>query len=227
MAVARRTDNVVIAQRVHVPSRTDDYLANVKRVLSSPGWANVTTDKLSLDDGDNTFYVLIDEAGRAYIAVASKSYPARHIYDSPDGRNQGFLGAVQRGFLSNYGDSTLTCGPDGYTSRAKSMLKELCDRYNNLRDIDKISKVQAQVADVTGIMQENIKLVMERGDRVDQLEERTQALNEQAGRFEKSSTTLKKTMRCRSWKLTAAITAVVLVVLAIIIIIIVEENKKD
>lgn len=41
---------------------------------------------------DNTFYVLIDDAGRTFIAVASKAYPSRHIYDSTDGRTEGFLG---------------------------------------------------------------------------------------------------------------------------------------
>ena len=31
------------------------------QVLNSPGWASVTGEKLSLDDGGNMFYVLIDE----------------------------------------------------------------------------------------------------------------------------------------------------------------------
>ncbi len=30
--------------------------------------------------------------GRTFIAVASKGYPSRHIYDSTDGRTEGFLG---------------------------------------------------------------------------------------------------------------------------------------
>lgn len=94
--VARRSDNVVIAQRVHTPARTGNFLQNVKRVLDSPGWATITSDKLTLDDGENTFYVLIDDQGRVFIAVASKSYPARYIYDSNDGRTEGFLGGNQR-----------------------------------------------------------------------------------------------------------------------------------
>lgn len=92
VCVARRPENVVIAQRVHTPAKTSNFYQNVKRVLDSPGWANITSDKLTLDDGENTFYVLIDDQGRAFIAVASKSYPARHIYDSNDGRTEGFLG---------------------------------------------------------------------------------------------------------------------------------------
>lgn len=41
MCVARRSDNVVVAQRVHTPGRAANYFQNVKRVLDSPGWASV------------------------------------------------------------------------------------------------------------------------------------------------------------------------------------------
>jgi hypothetical protein len=51
VCVARRTDNAVVAQRVHVNLRASNYLQNVQRVLDSPGWASITTDKLTLDDG--------------------------------------------------------------------------------------------------------------------------------------------------------------------------------
>jgi hypothetical protein len=61
LAIARRNDKAILASRIHTADKGYDYLANVNKVLSSPGWASVTTDKLSLDDGGNIFYVLIDE----------------------------------------------------------------------------------------------------------------------------------------------------------------------
>lgn len=64
LAVARRTDKVILANRIHSADKVYDYIANVNKVLNSPGWASVTTDKLSLDDGGNMFYILIDEVGR-------------------------------------------------------------------------------------------------------------------------------------------------------------------
>ena len=68
--------------------------------------------QLSLDDGPNMFYVLIDDvgccdvvlrwggeltrplllqAGRVYVAITSKGYPSRYIYGSPDGQTRGLL----------------------------------------------------------------------------------------------------------------------------------------
>lgn len=61
LCVARRGDKAILASRIHSSDRSYDYVANVQKVLNSPGWASVTTDKLSLDDGPNMFYVLIDE----------------------------------------------------------------------------------------------------------------------------------------------------------------------
>ena len=61
MCVARKTDKLIIASRTHRSDPQYDFVANVKKVLDSPGWATVTTDKLTLEDGPNMFYVLIDE----------------------------------------------------------------------------------------------------------------------------------------------------------------------
>jgi hypothetical protein len=93
--------------RIASLDKTYDYIANVGKVLSSPGWASVTTDKLSLDDGENRFYVLIDEQGRVYIAITSKAYPSRYIYSSTDGATRGVLGGeLTRPDTRGVGDAT-------------------------------------------------------------------------------------------------------------------------
>ena len=93
VAIARRSDNAIVCQRVHVASQLD-YLDYTKKVLASPGWAAVTTDKLTLSDGQNSFYVLIDGDGRAFIAITTNDYPLRYIYDSADGQTAGLLGGA-------------------------------------------------------------------------------------------------------------------------------------
>ena len=95
VCIARRTDNVIIAQHLHVPSNVN-YIRSVKGVLESPGWARLNSDRLTLDDGDATFYVLIDDAQRVFIVVVSKAYPSRLIYDSADGKSEGFLSGMGR-----------------------------------------------------------------------------------------------------------------------------------
>jgi hypothetical protein len=40
-------------------------------------------------------------------------------------------------------------------------------RFNDLTNIDKLAKVKAQVDGVASVMQENIRLTLQRGDRVE------------------------------------------------------------
>ena len=46
---------------MHSQDKSYDYMEKVKMVMNSPGWATVTTDKLSLEDGGYMFWVSIDE----------------------------------------------------------------------------------------------------------------------------------------------------------------------
>jgi hypothetical protein len=64
IAVARKGDKSVLASRVHTTDKSYDYLGKVNQVMSSSGWASVSTDRLSLEDGAYMFYVLIDEVRR-------------------------------------------------------------------------------------------------------------------------------------------------------------------
>lgn len=102
LCVARRGDGAILAQRVHVPGPVD-YLDYTRKVLTSPGWAAVATDKLTLSDGTNTFFVLIEPSGIALIAIATKDYPTRYIYDAVDGRTAGLLGGVTADWLISAG----------------------------------------------------------------------------------------------------------------------------
>ena len=61
LCVARRSDKVILASHTHTSDKTYDYIEKVKQVMSSPGWATVTSSKLSLEDGGYLFFVLIDE----------------------------------------------------------------------------------------------------------------------------------------------------------------------
>lgn len=84
VALARRTDNVVLAHRTHVKKNEYDFLAKVHLILSSPGWKGITNDKISLEDDGFNIYISIDEVS------VEKPVPKGNIlrnnvpqYDSP------------------------------------------------------------------------------------------------------------------------------------------------
>lgn len=46
--------------------------------------------------------------------------------------------------LERFADAALTCPANGLNSKAGSILKSLCDEFNDLKSIDKIASVQVR-----------------------------------------------------------------------------------
>ena len=66
IAVARKSDKQIVASYVQSSDKSIDFAAKVANVLASPGWATVTSDKLSLEDGPHMFWVSTDEVCVAF-----------------------------------------------------------------------------------------------------------------------------------------------------------------
>ncbi|KAI7895698.1 synaptobrevin-domain-containing protein, partial [Mucor mucedo] len=82
---------------------------------------------------------------------------------------------------------------------------------------NKTTRVQQQVDEVVGIMQENIDKVMQRGERLDDLRGKTEDLQATAGHFRRGANQVRKRMWWKDlkWKIIIAVT--ILVILGIII----------
>lgn len=75
------------------------------------------------------------------------------------------------------------------------MIKERMDYYNSAgSNVDGLSAVKNQIEDVKGVMVENIEKVLERGEKIELLVDKTDRLNQQAFKFESSSRKLRQAM---------------------------------
>ncbi|KAL7324316.1 Vesicle membrane receptor protein (v-SNARE) [Mucor circinelloides] len=81
----------------------------------------------------------------------------------------------------------------------------------------KTARVQQQVDEVVGIMQENIDKVMQRGERLDDLRGKTEDLQATAGHFKRGANQVRKRMWWKDlkWKIIIALT--IIVILGVII----------
>ncbi|XP_059401619.1 vesicle-associated membrane protein 8-like [Carassius carassius] len=82
----------------------------------------------------------------------------------------------------------------------------------------KLSQVQDQVNDVKGILEDNLKKVLERGDRLDDLIVITDDLQVTADSFQKTSTRVARKMWWRNTKMMIIIGVVVLAIIILIIL---------
>ena len=89
--------------------------------------------------------------------------------------------------------------------------------YNANPAADNISRVRNQLEEVKGVMVQNIEKVLERGEKIELLVDKTDKLNNAAFKFEKQSKRLKNAMWWRNFKMKLMIAFVVLLALYIII----------
>ena len=81
---------------------------------------------------------------------------------------------------------------------------------------DNISSVTAQVEEVKLQMQKNVQLVMNRGENLDNLERRTERLEESGSVFKKSSSQAKQMFRFKNAKWTVFLVVFIILLLVLI-----------
>jgi vesicle-associated membrane protein 7 len=96
-------------------------------------------------------------------------------------------------------------------------LQKQMDYYNANPAADNIGRVQTQLDEVKGVMVENIEKVLERGEKIELMVDKTDKLNQQAFKFEKQSKRLKNAMWWRN--LRCKLIALLIVVLGLYILI--------
>ncbi|XP_075616387.1 vesicle-associated membrane protein 4 isoform X2 [Balearica regulorum gibbericeps] len=83
---------------------------------------------------------------------------------------------------------------------------------------DKIRHVQNQVDEVIDVMQENITKVIERGERLDDLQDKSESLSDNATAFSNRAKQLRRQMWWRGCKMKAIIALVAVILLLVIIV---------
>jgi hypothetical protein len=171
------------------------------RLLGSPAWKQMTSDKLVIEaDVELMYYIhIVDDL--IYIVLTSKNY-VHNVYA------QGFCDELET-YVKSISRININA------SNHRNWFNDLINRYHD----DKINTIQKQIKDVTENMTQNIQLAIDRGEKVLDLQDKTEKLRKGAQQFENGATKLKRNMRCKNWKIITMISAVVLVVIAIIVII--------
>ena len=75
------------------------------------------------------------------------------------------------------------------------VIQDRMDYYNNAgSNVDNLSAVKNQIEDVKGVMVQNIEKVLERGEKIELLVDKTDRLNQQAFQFVSNSKKLRTAM---------------------------------
>ncbi|KAI0150476.1 synaptobrevin [Xylariaceae sp. FL1272] len=192
--------------------------------LILPKISHSSPQKLTYTHGDKYIH---------YISEAPSSYPDNAsaggltflvVADSSLGRRVpfGFLFEIKNRFLREFDENSTDFAdlPNYGAGSFNSTLKNLMVDYGTTsggRD-DAISNVQREIDDVRGIMTKNIEGLLERGERIDLLVDKTDRLGGSAREFRVRSRGLKRQMWWKNVKLMAMLVVVLLLIIIAIVI---------
>ncbi|KAI2628386.1 synaptobrevin-domain-containing protein [Xylaria nigripes] len=192
--------------------------------LILPKISHDTPQKLTYTHGSHHIHYISEapsshpdnaSAGGLTFLVVSESSLGRRV-------SYGFLVEIRKRFLREFDESSTDFAdlPNYGAGSFNAILKKLMVEYGTTaggRD-DAITNVRREMDDVRGIMTRNIEGLLERGERIDLLVDKTDRLGGSAREFRVRSRGLKRQMWWKNVKLMALLVFVLfLIILAIVL----------
>jgi vesicle-associated membrane protein 7 len=144
--------------------------------------------------------------GLTFMVIASSSFGRRVPF--------GYLVEIKNRFLARYRPETTQFGelPAYGCAAFNAELKALMVEYGTTQkgQEDAIGKAQSEIENVRGIMTENIERVLERGERIDLLVDKTDRLGTGAHDFRMRSRGLRRRMWWKNVKLMVLLVVVII-----------------
>lgn len=190
----------------------NNYEAVAASIL--PNIQSSVAAKTSYTSNSNVVFHIVVENGLIYMCAADTEMGKRQPY--------AFLNEIKRQFTSgSLANRAQFAGEYELNRDFGPVLENQMERFS--RDGtggDQISTLQSQVEEVKGVMTQNIEKVLERGERLEELMEKTTELESNAATFKKTSRQVQRKMWWKNTRWTIILAVVAILVIGIIIIII-------
>ncbi|KAF0415593.1 synaptobrevin domain-containing protein [Gigaspora margarita] len=158
---------------------------------------------------DRYLFHYICEDGLTYMCMADDSFGRRVPF--------AFLQDIKERFLANYSRERINEAPTYGLNEFSKVISKQMDYFSSNPEADKLKKVHGEIEQVKDVMVHNIERVLERGERIELLVDKTDNLNQQAFAFKKRSTALRRSMWWKNTKLLFLIGFVTLFIVYFII----------
>ncbi|KAF2925441.1 hypothetical protein DAI22_06g052900 [Oryza sativa Japonica Group] len=116
-----------------------------------------------------------------------------------------FLEDIHGRFVKTYGRAALTSLAYGMNDEFSRVLSQQMDYYSNDPNADRINRMRGEISQVRTVMIDNIDKVLERGDRLDMLVDKTANMQGNTIRFKRQARRFRNTTWWRNVKLTYVI----------------------
>eukprot|EP00029_Vermamoeba_vermiformis_P009966 TRINITY_DN513_c0_g1_i2.p1 TRINITY_DN513_c0_g1~~TRINITY_DN513_c0_g1_i2.p1 ORF type:complete len:332 (+),score=35.75 TRINITY_DN513_c0_g1_i2:137-997(+) len=144
---------------------------------------------------EGVYFDVVVEGDFIFLCVSIQDSPSRMVCYQ-------FLEAIKNEWKTTYGAAANTATAYAMNEDFGRILARKMEFYSNDPSVDKIRAVSEQIDSVKATMVKNIDKVIERGEKIEELVDKTENLNYQANSFKTKSTQMKKHYRCKNQKIT-------------------------
>jgi len=168
-------------------------------------------EKFTITCDGYTFNYLV-ASGYTFLGVADEAYGRQIPF--------AFLERMRDAFLEKFAEKGRTAAPQSLDKTFGPVIKREMDYcMQHPEEISKTASIHRKVDEVKGIMVQNVESVLNRGERLDVLVDRTEDLRDQAQKFQRQGQTLRKKMWWNNMKVKILIISGVILAALIIFLI--------
>lgn len=128
-----------------------------------------------------------------------------------------FLEDVHQRFVKTYGRAIHSAAPYAMNDDFSRILAQQMDHFSNDPNADRLDRLKGEMSQVRSVMIDNIEKVLERGDRLSLLVEKTSTLQGGSVRFRRQSRRYKNTVWWQNVKLLFLIIICVLIIIYVVL----------
>eukprot|EP01038_Epipyxis_sp_PR26KG_P009628 gene9628-12964_t len=206
LAVLRYSDKVIVAC---YHKNKDITIPGVRECIASNSTIQINK-RYSINGENQAIHYHCDSTGRIFIIVTGVRYPPRLAFVALD--------EFESKFNKDLGVRIAAASEGSLTRVSLSLMRDICDKFENPANVDKLAAVTDKVEIVKSTMKESIQQLLINEEKMNQIEAAAVHLNEQSVVFNKSATQLKDKMWWKMWKMRLLIGGLVVSVLLIIIL---------
>ncbi|XP_073147719.1 vesicle-associated membrane protein 711-like [Henckelia pumila] len=127
-----------------------------------------------------------------------------------------FLEDIHQKFVRTYGRAVLSAQAYAMNDEFSRILGQQMDFYSNDPNADRINRLRGEMSQVRNVMIENIDKVLDRGDRLELLVDKTATMQGNTLRFRKQTRRFRRTVWWRNVWLTVALVILLLVIVYVV-----------
>ena len=158
---------------------------------------------------DENYYFMNVKPDLLFIVLANSAYPERYAFELVSK-------IMEENIPTMVNDETRELNPSG-----RQALKELVNKYQDTKSINKIAEIQSGVDSLKVDMKKNITKMVESVDNVNELQNKSEQLKLESQNYKDSSVEIRKLTWWQNCKLWVIIIGIVLLIILIIVLIVV------